>query len=83
MSGGYFNYEQKYINEIALAIDDLLVNNHSNEDTYSPEIIEQFKVGLSSLKVASIYAQRIDWLVSGDDGEQSFLGRLKDDLNEL
>ena len=35
------------------------------------------------LKKATIYAQRIDWLVSGDDGEESFLSRLKEDLEQL
>lgn len=27
--------------------------------------------------------QRIDWLLSGDDGEENFLRRLKKDLGEL
>jgi len=35
------------------------------------------------LKVASVYAQRIDWLLSGDDGEESFLKRLKEELGQL
>jgi hypothetical protein len=35
------------------------------------------------LKEAYIYAQRIDWLVSGDDGEGSFKVRLAKDLREL
>jgi hypothetical protein len=32
--------------------------------------------------MAQIYTQRIDWLVSGDDGEDSFRERLKEDLEE-
>ena len=35
------------------------------------------------LKQAEIYAQRIDWLLSGDDGEESFHERLKEELEEL
>ena len=31
---------------------------------------------------AQIYIQRIDYLLSGDDGEESFLQRLKKELNE-
>jgi hypothetical protein len=27
--------------------------------------------------------QRIDWLLSGDDGEESFIERLKEDLEKL
>lgn len=32
--------------------------------------------------MAQIYTQRIDWLVSGDDSEDSFRERLKEDLEE-
>ena len=48
-----------------------------------PDVVEEFKKGLKILKMASIYAQRIDWLLSGDDGEDSFKKRLKEELAEL
>lgn len=48
-----------------------------------PETLEEFKKGLKILKTAAIYAQRIDWLLSGDDGEESFKERLKEELDEL
>ena len=48
-----------------------------------PEIVEEFKKGLKILKMAAIYTQRIDWLLSGDDGEDSFKKRLKENLDEL
>lgn len=48
-----------------------------------PDVVEEFKKGLKILKMASIYAQRIDWLLSGDDGEDSFKKRLKENLDEL
>lgn len=51
--------------------------------TYPDEVVDQFKRGIMYLKMAYIYAQRIDWLLSGDDGEESFLERLKEDINEL
>ena len=50
---------------------------------YKPETIEKFKVGYRKLKEAYIFAQRIDWLLSGDDGEDTFHERLKQDLMEL
>jgi hypothetical protein len=46
-------------------------------------VITKFKEGLDILRKAEVYAQRIDWLVSGDDGEESFLERLKEDLEKL
>lgn len=50
---------------------------------YKPETIAEFQNGLKYLKKAYVYAQRIDWLISGDDGEESFHERLKEDLAEL
>lgn len=46
-------------------------------------VLEEFKKGLKILKTAAIYAQRIDWFLSGDDGEESFKRRLKEELEEL
>lgn len=54
-----------------------------NQYGYSEETITEFKNGLDILRFAYIYAQRIDWLLSGDDGEESFHERLKKELEEL
>jgi hypothetical protein len=35
------------------------------------------------LRQAYVYAQRIDWLVCGDDGEDSFQRRLKFEMEKL
>jgi hypothetical protein len=50
---------------------------------YPPEIIEEFKRASIIIAQAEVYMQRIDWLLSGDDGNESFLRRLKDDLQQL
>lgn len=50
---------------------------------YPEEILKHFKDGLHYLKLAKIYAQRIDWFLSGDDGDESFLIRLKEELETL
>ena len=50
---------------------------------YSEETLQEFRRGIAILKRASIYAQRIDWLLSGDDGEESFHKRLKEELEKL
>lgn len=47
---------------------------------YPDEVIEEFKNAVKYLSIAYVYAQRVDWLVSGDDGEESFMERLKKDL---
>ena len=50
---------------------------------YSPETIEKFKEAYKKLCEAYIYSQRVDWLLSGDDGEDTFHERLKKDLETL
>lgn len=50
---------------------------------YTEETINEFRKGVEILKKARIYAQRIDWFLSGDDGEESFHRRLKEELKQL
>ena len=47
------------------------------------ETIKEFREGVVVLKKAQVYANRIDWLMSGDDGEDNFHKRLKEKLKEL
>ena len=62
----------------------VIKNKHTlpNYYGYNEKTLEEFKKGLDILRKASIYAQRIDWLLSGDDGEESFHKRLKEDLEK-
>ena len=50
---------------------------------YTPETIAEFRKCIELLKKASVYAQRIDWLISCDDSEDSFHERLEEDLKGL
>lgn len=59
------------------------VNNPPLYSEYSDKTIEEFKNGVIILKKALVYAQRIDWLLSGDDGEETFHERLKRDLSKI
>ena len=94
MSGGYFDYNQYKIYQIAEELEDVILKNGKKREhresweneyhyEYSPEVIAKFKEGLELLKKAHIYAHRIDWLLSDDDGEESFLKRLESDLSKL
>ena len=92
MSGGHFQYKQWEIGNIGDQVEQLILDNGSDEkdqwgynkhSNFTPETIAEFKKGLLLFGQAHIYAQRIDWLVSGDDGEDSFHRRLKNDLEKL
>lgn len=54
-----------------------------NHYEYPADVIAEFKKGYEILRKAAIYTQRIDWLLSGDDGCESFLRRLKAELVSL
>ena len=53
------------------------------EEVYREDVQQIFKDGIEALKKAEVYAQRIDWFLSGDDGEDSLVSRLKSDLDKL
>ena len=55
------------------------LNHYKSPD----EVIDKFKEAVDILNKASIYAHRIDYLLSGDDGEESFLKRLQEELEQL
>ena len=92
MSGGHFNYKQHHLLDMADDIGGFILSNDSTEKNewgdnigkhYSPETIAEFEKAVKALKLAYVYAQRIDWLLSGDDGEDSFHKRLQAQLKEL
>ena len=87
MSGGAFDYNQYHVSDIADEIENIIKNNGAPSEYGSPiypkDIIKKFEQGVKALRIASVYAQHIDRLVSGDDGEDSFREGLKDDIAEL
>lgn len=67
--------------------DDVYDEDGCKVDVYYPDYtaktIAEFRKGVEILKKASVYAQRIDWFISGDDGEDSFHKRLEEELKAL
>ena len=82
MSGGHFDYKQYSIIDIADEIENVIALNDDRDYPYTPETIEQFEKAVVALRVASIYAQHVDWLLSADDGQEQFHIRLKEELNK-
>jgi hypothetical protein len=50
---------------------------------FSDEALRKIKEGYRICRMAFAYANRIDYLVSGDDGEDSFHKRLRGDLEKI
>ena len=94
MSGGRFDYVEHRIPEIAETIQEAIDENNVkwdgcfsepewNGERYTKETIEEFKNGIEQLRKAYVYAKRIDYLLSGDDGEEEFHKRLKEELENF
>lgn len=80
MSGGYFEYYDSGLQEHA---DKLAVEIRYSKNIYSEETIKEFQNCLKFIRLAQVYMHRVDWLLSGDDGEDSFKKRLEKDLQKL
>ena len=78
MSGGSLDY-------VSFRIDDAVdeIQEALNEGCFSENTKERFREAISTLRKASVYAHRIEWLFSCDDDEESFNERIKEELNEL
>lgn len=95
MSGGHFDYKQYEIDNIADEIESLLERqgkaidseynyfDNAEYEVFEADMQQRFVEAIKVLRTAAIYAQRIDWYLSGDDGEESFLERLKEELEVL
>jgi hypothetical protein len=49
---------------------------------YSPETLAKLKETVDQVRKAAIMAHRVDYLVCGDDGEDTFFKRLDNDLKK-
>ena len=82
MSGGHIGYHQHRLTSIAFEIEELIVMNNCEDldrfgeklgNGYSQEIIEKFEEAVHTLRQAAEMIERINYLVSGDDGPDTFL----------
>lgn len=60
-------------------------NKHTIPNRYGfyKETVDEMREGLKVLRKAAVYAQRIDWLLSGDDDEETFKERLNEELRKI
>lgn len=92
MSGGYFDYRQWQIEQIADDIERLIDSNYDNRinawggtigRNYPASVMRRFKQAVRTLRRAAVMAQRIDWLVSGDDGVEEFIRQWDEELKGI
>ena len=77
MSGGHFDGQQYRLDEIADSIEQLIKDNdvkneYGESNNYSIRTINKLKKTIKNLRKTAKQVQRVDWLVGGDDSEESF-----------
>ena len=87
MSGGHFDYIQYRIDQTADEVKSFIRRCESGERdeydyqrAYTPETIARFRECELTLRRAAAMLQRVDWLASGDDGEDDFHLRWADEV---
>lgn len=91
MSGGHFDYNQSYISYIAEAVTQIkrdIIDNVAESNSLSmlddkEKFLEVLTNAEKSLNLAYIYAQRLDYYLSGDDSEQTMYHRIEQDIESL
>ena len=56
---------------------------YKDEKSLCEGVIKRLKDAEIALKKAAIYAERIEWWTSGDDGADTLIARLDEELKEL
>jgi hypothetical protein len=87
MSGGYFDYRQYQCEEMADRVERLIASNGKPNEwgdvrNYPEDILARFQMTVDALRRVEAMLTRVDWLVSGDDGEDSFRRRWAEDVGE-
>ena len=92
MSGGYFEYQQFRLHDMVQSINELIARNDDKSvdlwgnpcgAQYSPQTLDKFKHATHMAKITEAMLTRVDWLVSGDDDEDSFHRRWDEELGKV
>ena len=89
MSGGFFDYEQDKLITMADGLDEIIRRHTVNTEEFdlferfSEKTLDELRKTAGLLRHTYVYAQRADWLISDDDGEESFHRRLSEELSKL
>lgn len=75
MSGGQWNYVQDKLMHICADI-----RMQMGRETYEEEVEQRLLEAVKVIAIAAVYIERIDWLFSGDDGDDDFVRRLNEEL---
>lgn len=79
MSGGHWDYFQYKISTVLEDLNDNDIQSASKYCDYT-DLERDINILKNHLEMSKIYMNRLDWLISADDGVQDYHTRLKEDL---
>ena len=93
MSGGHYDYIQFNIQDVVAELKKQIKRIKVANNTPDPEeswlvfnnreaVLEEFELCRHHLELGALLLNRIDWLVSGDDGEEAFLQRINTEVRD-
>ena len=94
MSGGHWDYVQYRLTDVidelkGIVSGEIKTTDWSTgeevleRDNYTQVTLEAFKRATKAIEIAQTHIQRIDWLLSGDDSEESYYRRLHTELEKF
>ena len=88
MSGEIFDYKEFWIEQLADELDAAIFNEEAKIKEkspwcYSKDTIKFMKKIHKRLREDYVYVKRLAYLLSGDDGEEDLMPRIREDLEEL
>lgn len=81
MSGGFFEYQQYRIEEIAESIKECI--RRPEDYSLTKEVVDEMKTAVKYLEYSYVYVSEFDRLVSNDSSTESFFEKLNSDLQIL
>ena len=88
MSGGFFNYKQYELSTMISEIESVLQRQGTVDDggyqypSYPEDIVDRMKETICQMQKCENMLQRVDWFLSGDDGDDSFRRRWKEEVTD-
>jgi len=85
MSGGHFDYNQYRINDIAdkLRVRIAIARTKPSHYGYSDKFLEEMIKGYNMAMETAARIHRIDWVLSGDDGDDTYVEALSEDISKI
>lgn len=80
MSGGTLEYSRWQLEEIVEQIGEEIAKGN---DEYTDDTLSRLRDAQIVIAKATIYLNRVDYLLSGDDDEESFKERLDSELADI